>query len=79
MAGDYRQDAGFVRFREASVSYRVPSAFVQKYAHAQSASIALSMQNLRTWTDFDGLDPETDQFLTVPQPRKWTVKFFFTF
>jgi TonB-dependent starch-binding outer membrane protein SusC len=79
VSGDYRQDASFTRLREASVTYRVPSAFVQQFARAQTASVSLAMRNIRTWTAFDGMDPETDQFLTVPADRRWTVKFFFTF
>jgi hypothetical protein len=79
VGGDYRQDAGFVRLREASLTYRIPNSIVRQYMRAQTASISLTMRNLNMWTDFDGFDPETDQFLTVPQDRRWTVRFFFTF
>jgi TonB-linked SusC/RagA family outer membrane protein len=79
VAGDYNEDAGFVRLREASVSYRVPSALVQRVARAQSAQVTVAFRNLKTWTNFTGLDPETDQFLTVPQDKRWTVRFNFTF
>jgi TonB-dependent starch-binding outer membrane protein SusC len=79
VTGDYRQDAGFTRLREASVTYRIPSQFVQQFARAQTAHFSLSMRNIATWTNFDGFDPETDQFLTVPPDRRWTAKFYFTF
>jgi TonB-linked SusC/RagA family outer membrane protein len=77
--GDYLQDASFTRLREVSVSYRVPTQMVQRYMRAQSATVSLAMRNLNMWTDFLALDPETDQFLTVPQDRRWTLRFFFTF
>ncbi len=77
--GDYLENAGFVRLREASVSYHMPRTIVSRYMHAQSAQLTVSFRNLRTWTDFTGLDPETDQFLTVPQDKRWTVRFNFTF
>jgi TonB-linked SusC/RagA family outer membrane protein len=77
--GDYLQDGTFFRLREASVNYSVPSSFIRKYVRARSAVIGLTMKNLATWTDFTGLDPETDQFLTVPSDRRWTMRVLFTF
>jgi hypothetical protein len=79
VAGDYNEDAGFVRLREAAVSYRFPASIVQRLARAQTAQITVSFRNLHTWTNFTGLDPETDQFLTVPQDKRWTVRLNFTF
>jgi TonB-dependent starch-binding outer membrane protein SusC len=79
VAGDYNEDATFFRLREASVSYRVPNEYVQRYMRARSASFTVTMRNIKTWTDFTGYDPETDQFLTVPQDRRWTARFQFTF
>ena len=77
--GDYNEDGGFIRLREASVSYRLPRELIARYMRAQTASVTVSMRNLHTWTDFTGLDPETDQFLTAPQDRRWTARFNFTF
>jgi hypothetical protein len=77
--GDYNEDASFVRLREASVNYRLPRSLTQRFMHAEAAQVMVAFRNLRTWTDFTGLDPETDQFLTVPQDKRWTVRFNFTF
>lgn len=77
--GDYTEDGSFTRLREVSATYRVPTSFLQRYLRAESASLTLAMRNLKTWTSFTGLDPETDQFLTVPQDRRWTLRFNFTF
>jgi outer membrane receptor protein involved in Fe transport len=72
--GAYRQTVGTWKLREASVSYRIPSRLVQQYIRARSASFSLTMRNLYTWTNFLGLDPESDQFLSVPQDKRWTMK-----
>jgi hypothetical protein len=67
------------KLREASVSYRVPARLVQQYIGARSASLGLTMRNIHTWTNFLGLDPESDQFLSVPQDKRWTIKFTVAF
>lgn len=79
VAGAYLQDGSFVKLREVSATYRVPTTFVQQYMRARGASVGLTVRNLHTWTDFTGLDPESDQFLTVPQDRRWTLRFNFQF
>jgi TonB-dependent starch-binding outer membrane protein SusC len=79
VAGAYLQDASFFRLREASINYNIPTSFVQQYMRARSAALGVTMRNLYTWTDYLGMDPETDQFLTVPSDKRWTVRFFFTF
>ncbi len=79
VAGAYNEAADFFRLREVSATYRIPRALLARMARAQSASLTVTMRNVRTWTDFTGLDPETDQFLTVPQDKRWTVRFNFTF
>jgi hypothetical protein len=77
--GDYLQDASFIKLREVSATYRIPSWMVRQYLRAQSASISLAVRNLKTWTKYDGFDPESLNFLAVPQDRRWVAKFFFTF
>jgi TonB-dependent SusC/RagA subfamily outer membrane receptor len=79
VSGAYLQSGKFFRLREASVTYRIPDAWVQQYARARSASLRVTMRNLRTWTGFLGLDPESDQFLSVPADKQWTVGFNLTF
>ena len=77
--GAYRQSVQTFKFREFSVNYRLPSQFVQRYVRARSASFRFSMRNVHTWTNFLGLDPESDQFLSVPQDQRWTVGMTVTF
>ena len=77
--GAYLQSGRFFRLREASVNYTLPQRWAERYVRATSASVGLSMKNMHTWTNFTGLDPETDQFLTVPSDRRWTLRFQVTF
>lgn len=70
----YREDGSFLKLREISVTYRFPRAFAERYMKASSASLTLSSRNLHTWTDFRGLDPETQQFLTAPVDRKFSAR-----
>ncbi|MGH7468402.1 MAG: SusC/RagA family TonB-linked outer membrane protein [Longimicrobiales bacterium] len=72
--GNYDEDGSFFKLREASLSYRVPRNLVERFMRAQTATFTLGMRNIQTWTDFTGLDPESDQFLTVPAPRSWTAR-----
>ena len=53
----YAQDAKFVRWREASISYRVPESFLDRLG-MRSAIVSLSARNLKIWTGYDGVDPE---------------------
>ena len=77
--GAYRQTVHTFKLRELGVTYRFPTNMVQQYIRARSASLRFSMRNVETWTNFNGLDPESDQFLSVPQDKWWTVGMTVTF
>jgi TonB-linked SusC/RagA family outer membrane protein len=49
--------ADFVRFRELSVTYRVPERYLGA-VRAEGASISLGARNLAIWTGWRGTDPE---------------------
>lgn len=83
----YYQPGDHVRFRELSVSLSLPSRFAQQL-FAKGASLTLGGRNLALWTDYEGPDPEvlgaqTDfsrqDFLTLPQPRRWLARVNLTF
>lgn len=71
----YMEDGSFLKLREVSVTYRFPRTFSERFMKSSSASLTLSSRNLNTWTDFRGLDPETQQFLTAPVDRKFSARF----
>ncbi len=75
----YLEDGSFIRFRNITFGYTVPSALVQKIGMS-SARVYISGQNLFTITNYSGLDPKNQNvgtgtptlgvdYLTQPQPR----------
>jgi TonB-dependent starch-binding outer membrane protein SusC len=83
----YYQPGDHVRFREASVSYTLPREVAQRF-RAGGATITLAGRNLGLWTDYEGEDPEVlgaqtsfsrNDFLTLPQPRRWSARVNLTF
>lgn len=48
----------FVRLQDISLSYTVPSKFVQRY-QIQGLKLFVSGKNIHTWTKWEGWDPET--------------------
>jgi hypothetical protein len=67
----YVEDAGFVKLRELTFSYELPTALTSKLfnGRAQSARVEFSGRNLLTWTDYTGLDPEVSNFSNVALGR----------
>ncbi|HEX7118978.1 MAG TPA: hypothetical protein VF212_09330, partial [Longimicrobiales bacterium] len=51
-------EADFLKLREVSVSYTLPSGWAARFG-ADRASISLAGRNLMTWTDYMGLEPES--------------------
>lgn len=86
--GGYIEDASFVKWRELSVAVSVPERFLGSM-RASAATLTFGARNLHTWTKYKGLDPEvngvgqanfaTDDFLTQPQVRYYTVRLNLTF
>jgi outer membrane receptor protein involved in Fe transport len=87
--GPYLQDASFVRWREASITWDLPYAFARRLG-GRSASLTAAGRNLLLWTRYDG-DPETVtyisevvlggtfqfnqfNFMSMPQARRWVMR-----
>lgn len=51
------EDGSFVKWRELTVSYDLPAGVASRFG-AEQASITVGGRNLRTFTDFSGIDPE---------------------
>jgi TonB-linked SusC/RagA family outer membrane protein len=60
----YLQPAGFVKLREITLGYTLPAAITQNVLlnHAKDLRLELSGRNLKTWTKYDGYDPEVSNF-----------------
>jgi TonB-linked SusC/RagA family outer membrane protein len=68
----YIQDASFVKLREVSATYTLPSRFL---GIASPTSLTLAGRELHTWTKYRGLDPEISGFeqATTPPLRRFIV------
>jgi len=63
--GGYNSDfwiekADFWKLRTVAVTYELPASIVSRFA--SRASVTLSGTNLALWTNYDGLDPEVEDF-----------------
>jgi TonB-dependent starch-binding outer membrane protein SusC len=65
---DYLEDGTFVKLREISFVYTVPSAFASRFG-AASLALEVAGRNLLTFTDYTGYDPETNMFGTSTVAR----------
>jgi TonB-linked SusC/RagA family outer membrane protein len=65
------QPGWFVKLREISATLNAPDAWLARMRGARSASFTFSARNLKTWTKYRGVDPETDftasETSSVPQ------------
>jgi TonB-linked SusC/RagA family outer membrane protein len=86
----YIEDADFIKWRELSVRLGIPESLVNRFPNLKGAALSLSGRNLKTWTDYTGLDPEINEggggsnfnqgeFNTQPPVRVVTVRFDFNF
>jgi TonB-linked SusC/RagA family outer membrane protein len=86
----YIEDADFIKWREVSLRLGVPASLARDNRLLQGASITLSGRNLKTWTDYTGLDPEINEsggganftqgeFNTQPPLRYYTIRLNFAF
>jgi TonB-dependent starch-binding outer membrane protein SusC len=55
----YIEKADFVKLREVSASYSLPSRFTRNFG-SDEVIFSLSGRNLHTWTDYTGTDPEVN-------------------
>lgn len=58
-------DASYIRLKTLSVSWQVPKNFRDRM-HLQNAVIYIQGQNLLTFTNYKGLDPETKSSMVLP-------------
>ncbi|MDB5114935.1 MAG: TonB-dependent Receptor Plug Domain protein [Mucilaginibacter sp.] len=58
-------DASYIRLKTITLSFTVPQSMITK-ANIRSLKVYLTAQNLVTITDYQGNDPETQNFYGVP-------------
>lgn len=86
----YIEDATFIKLRELSLTLSTPGSLAQRVPTLRGASLTFSGRNLKTWTDYTGLDPEINEsggganftqgeFNTQPPLRHYTARLNFVF
>lgn len=58
--GQFVEDAGFVRLKHLSVQYTINTSSFQNWSGLSSIVLGITAQNLALWTDYSGIDPETN-------------------
>ncbi len=77
------EDGSFLRLKTVSLGYRLPSQWLQKSKVFRTGRVYVSAQNLYTWTNYSGYDPEvsvrnsalTPGFDYSAYPRARTITF----
>jgi hypothetical protein len=82
------EDASFTKLREVALTLTMPQMVAARLG-AGSASLTFAGRNLKTWTNYSGIDPELNagaqsnftaaDFLTVPQVRHFTARLALSF
>ncbi len=59
----YVLDGSFVKLRELTLSYELPEAFARRFLGGpRSLRVEFSGRNLKTWSNYPGVDPEASNF-----------------
>lgn len=80
------EEGGFVKLRELSVAYTFDQAWVGRLLSMSTVDVRLSGRNLKTWTKYTGLDPETSvggpyervsgaDYFNLPLTRSFVLSF----
>ena len=70
------EDASFIRWRNLTLSYDIPQAWITKTKFLSSARIYAMGQNIGTWTKWTGFDPENNNNIAqfkYPAPRNFSL------
>jgi TonB-linked SusC/RagA family outer membrane protein len=82
--------ADFLKWRELAFTLTPPRAWLQRVRGVNGLTLTIAARNLKTWTDYPGLDPEINEtgsasnftqgeFGTQPPVRYWTARVNVTF
>jgi hypothetical protein len=80
----YIEDASFVRLREVALNFDVPQEWYGRLLGSRTDRVALNLaaRNLAVWSDYTGIDPESNygqdniqnDFLTAPPPTYYVLR-----
>jgi TonB-linked SusC/RagA family outer membrane protein len=60
--GQFVEDGGYVRLREVSLQYAINSQKFSDITGLRSVELGVVARNLALWTDYSGIDPETNLY-----------------
>ena len=60
VSAQFIEDAGYAKLREISIGYTLESPAFTRLTSFSSIDFRLAGRNLKTWTDYTGVDPETN-------------------
>ncbi len=81
------EDAGYVKLREISVGYTFDGPWLNRSLGFSSLDLRVAGRNLKTWTDYTGLDPEVGgvggninrfngyDYFNLPLTRSFVISF----
>lgn len=88
-ASQFIEDGSYVKLREISISYKLKHPAISKWTGLSDIDIRLSGRNLVTWTDYTGIDPETNlagntnwrglDYFNMPQTRSFVLSLGFNY
>ena len=76
------EDASFTRLRNVTLSYTMPKTILDNIGYIDGIRVYVQGQNLATWTNFTGFDPEDDNNIAgyeYPTPKTFTLGVDFKF
>jgi TonB-linked SusC/RagA family outer membrane protein len=86
VASQFIEDGSFVKLREIALGYTFDQPWVNRYLGLTSLDVRVAGRNLKTWTDYSGIDPETNlggaevnlqgiDYFNNPVTRVWVLTF----
>jgi TonB-linked SusC/RagA family outer membrane protein len=63
----YVEDGSYIRLKTLNVGYRLPATLLKK-AKIRELRVYLATQNLLTWTNYSGFDPEVNSYSSALTP-----------
>lgn len=84
VSAQFVEDGSFVKWRELSLSYHMDQPWLRSRLGIEAADLRIAGRNLRTWTRYTGLDPESNlggaewltqgiDYFNNPQTRSFVV------
>jgi hypothetical protein len=84
VASQFIEDASFVKLREISLGYTFDQPWVTRSLGLSSVDLRVAGRNLHTWTDYTGIDPESNlggaavliqgiDYFNNPQTRSFVI------